>query len=532
MTITPLHFDNRWLRELPGDPEPRNFIRQVHGAAWSHAPATPVAAPTLLAHSTEVAALLGLSAEALTSPEWLGALAGNHLLPGMQHYATCYGGHQFGNWAGQLGDGRAIYLGEAISNTGQRWELQLKGAGATPYSRHADGRAVLRSSVREFLCSEALHHLGVPTTRALSLVGSGESVVRDMFYNGHPRAEPGAIVCRVAPSFLRIGHFELPAARSDKALLKQMVAFTIERDFPHITAGDEIERIGQWFAEVCARTGALIARWMSLGFVHGVMNTDNMSILGLTIDYGPYGWLEDFDPSWTPNTTDAEGRRYCFGRQPEIARWNLERLAIALRPLLPDDRLLAQGLQNYDATYGATTTAQFAAKLGFPAWRDAHGPLLDRLFELLFHSEADMTDFFRRLGDIAPDSSADSALPQLASASYAPERWARQAEGWREWWQDYAALSAPQVGAGETAISLTQARCRRMHAANPRYVLRNYLAQQAIEQAEGGDPSGINELLDVLRQPFVEQAGRERFAEKRPEWARHKAGCSALSCSS
>ena len=528
-----LHFDNRWLRELPGDPEPRNFIRQVNRAAWSHAPATPVANPALLAHSAEVAGLLGLSADALTTPEWVGALAGNHRLPGMQHYATCYGGHQFGHWAGQLGDGRAIYLGEAIAQNGLRWELQLKGAGATPYSRNADGRAVLRSSVREFLCSEAMHHLGVPTTRALSLVGSGERVMRDMFYNGNPRAEAGAIVVRGAPSFTRIGHFELPAARGDHALLRPLVAFTLSRDFPHITHGDEIERIGAWFAEVCARTGELIARWMSVGFVHGVMNTDNISILGLTIDYGPYGWLEDFDPGWTPNTTDAEGRRYCFGRQPEIARWNLERLAIALRPLLPDDTLLAQGLQRYDASYGSSTTTLFAAKLGFPGWRDEHGPLLERLFELLFHSEADMTDFFRRLGELTVAANAASALPSLAESSYAPERWAMQAQGWREWWQQYIALSAfPQVGAGDTAIAASLTRAERMHAANPRYVLRNYLAQQVIEQAEAGDPTGIHELLDVLRRPYSEQPGRERFAEKRPEWARHKAGCSALSCSS
>ncbi|MBG3852707.1 YdiU family protein, partial [Xanthomonas hortorum pv. carotae] len=231
---------------------------------------------------------------------------------GMQPWAVNYGGHQFGHWAGQLGDGRAISLGEAIGVDGGRYELQLKGAGPTPYSRGADGRAVLRSSIREFLCSEAMHHLGVPTTRALSLVTTGDAVVRDMFYDGRPQREPGAIVCRVAPSFIRFGNFELPSARGDSALLRQWADFTIARDFPELKGAGE-NLYAAWFAQVCERTAVMVAHWMRVGFVHGVMNTDNMSILGLTIDYGPYGWVDDYDPDWTPNTTDAQGRRYRFG---------------------------------------------------------------------------------------------------------------------------------------------------------------------------------------------------------------------------
>jgi uncharacterized protein YdiU (UPF0061 family) len=249
-----------------------------------------------------MAGALGLTEADIASPFFAQVFGGNGVLEGMQPWASNYGGHQFGAWAGQLGDGRAISLGEVLTPQGERWELQLKGAGATPYSRGADGRAVLRSSVREFLCSEAMHHLGVPTTRALSLVVTGDSVERDMFYDGHPEDEPGAIVCRVAPSFIRFGHFELPASRGDVALLQQLVNFTIKRDFPALSGSDET-RYADWFADVCARTARMIAHWMRVGFVHGVMNTDNMSILGLTIDYGPYGWIDDFDLDWTPNTT-------------------------------------------------------------------------------------------------------------------------------------------------------------------------------------------------------------------------------------
>ena len=277
-TLASLTFDNRFTRELPADPETTNRRRQVTEACYSRVYPTRVAAPRLVAYSQEAAALLDLSAEACKSGEFTQVFSGNDLLAGMDPYATCYGGHQFGNWAGQLGDGRAINLGEIINQRSERWALQLKGAGPTPYARSADGLAVLRSSVREFLCSEAMFHLGVPTTRALSLIATSEPVERDMFYDGHSKEEPGAVVCR--------------------------------------------------------RTADLIVQWMRVGFVHGVMNTDNMSILGLTLDYGPYGWVDNYDPNWTPNTTDAAGRRYRFGHQPQIAHWNLAQLANAIYPLI------------------------------------------------------------------------------------------------------------------------------------------------------------------------------------------------------
>ena len=536
MDLPALHFDNTLVRELPGDPETGLRRRQVAGAVWSRVAPTPVQAPALLAHSREVAAELGWSADDVGGDHFARVFGGNALLPGMDPVATVYGGHQFGHWAGQLGDGRAITLGECITGTGGRRELQLKGAGPTPYSRTADGRAVLRSSVREFLCSEAMHHLGVPTTRALSLVATGDAVVRDMFYDGRPEAEPGAIVCRVAPSFLRFGHFELPSARGDVALLRQLADFCIWRDFPHLLGQDAqapLQQLratgafdqalyGRWFAEICRRTAETVAHWMRVGFVHGVLNTDNMSILGLTIDYGPYGWIDDFDPDWTPNTTDAEGRRYRFGWQPRVAHWNLARLAQALSPLFQGVEELQAGLDAYATRYEEADRANIAAKLGFAACLDGDVARMQSLHGLLQSAQADMTLFFRGVADIDPDA---PTLEVLAPAFYDAALRERQTPALLDWLQGYARRLRDE--GGDDA-----ARRARMRAANPRYVLRNYLAQEAIDRATGGDPSGVSELLEVMRRPYDDQPGREAYAARRPEWARTKAGCSMLSCSS
>jgi uncharacterized protein YdiU (UPF0061 family) len=514
-------FDNAFVRELPGDPEAGPRVRQVEGALWSRVEPTPVMAPRLLAYSPEMARILGLGEVDVLSPEFARVFGGNALLAGMEPYAANYGGHQFGHWAGQLGDGRAITLGETINAAGERWELQLKGAGLTPYSRTADGRAVLRSSIREFLCSEAMHHLGVPTTRALSLVGTGEAVVRDMFYDGHPKAEPGAIVCRVAPSFLRFGNFELPYSRGDLLLLRQLVEFCIRRDFPELE-GEGEALYGQWFGEVCARTAVMIAHWMRVGFVHGVMNTDNMSILGLTIDYGPYGWIDNYDPDWTPNTTDAQGRRYRFGWQPKVAYWNLMRLAQAISPLFEDAQRLNTGLQRYADVYTREDRDNIARKLGLADCRDEDVELVQELHALLTDAEVDMTLFFRSLAEV--DVQAPSLAP-LAHAFYGDDRREAAAQAFNAWLARYA--TRVRADAQDPA-----ARRARMNAANPKFVLRNYLAQQAIDRAEQGDASGVQELLDVMRHPYEEQPGREAFAQKRPDWARDRAGCSMLSCSS
>jgi serine/tyrosine/threonine adenylyltransferase len=519
MTLPLLRFDNRWLRELPGDPESGPRPRAVAGA-WSRVAPTPVAAPRLLAHSAEMARELGFAAEDLASQAFADVFGGNALLPGMDPYATNYGGHQFGHWAGQLGDGRAITLGEAVVDGGRR-ELQLKGAGPTPYSRTADGRAVLRSSIREFLCSEAMHHLGIPTTRALSLVATGDAVVRDMFYDGHPAPEPGAIVCRVAPSFTRFGHFELPYGRGDVALLRQLADFTIARDFPEMR-GRGGTPYGDWFAEVCRRTATMVAGWMRVGFVHGVMNTDNMSILGLTIDYGPYGWIDAYDPDWTPNTTDAQGRRYRFGWQPRIAQWNLVRLAQALSPLFEDPAPLQAGLDGYADAYAAAERVNVARKLGLAECRDGDLALMEELQSVLHAAELDMTIFFRTLSGLPPGA---ATARDFAEAFYDPVPRDAHGAALADWLARYAARVAADPLPPD-------ARRDRMRAANPRYVLRNYLAQQAIDAATAGDASAVHALLEVMRRPYDDQPGREAYAARRPEWARSKAGCSMLSCSS
>jgi len=521
----PLRFDYqpRFTRELPGDPSGHLQPRQTPNVCWSHCPPTRVAAPRLLAWFPEVAELLGLSPEEMQRPEMVEVLAGNRVLPGMTPYAACYGGHQFGQWAGQLGDGRAITLAEIV-HAGRRWDIQLKGAGLTPYSRTADGRAVLRSSIREFLCSEAMYHLGIPTTRALSLVATGERVVRDMFYDGRPQAEPGAIVCRVAPSFIRLGNFEILAARDERELLDRLVDFTIDRDFPELTGSRE-ERRAAWFIEVCRRTALLVVEWQRVGFVHGVMNTDNLSILGLTIDYGPYGWLDNYDPDWTPNTTDAQGRRYRFGNQPAIARWNLMAFANALAAVLPDHDVLRDGIARYAETLDEALPAMQAEKFGLAITDDSraddHG-LIDDAYGLLHQANMDFTLFFRTLAAV----DVERPDPDLFDpVFYEPRLGQRHAEELRQWLDRYCR----RIRDGQEPHSQ---RVARMNRANPWFILRNYLAQQAIDAAERGDDAELLRLMEVLRRPYAMQPGDERFAEKRPDWALNKPGCSMLSCSS
>ena len=516
-----LTFDNAFVRELPADPEEANFTRQVHAALYSRVRPTPVSAPKLVAHSREVAEALGIEEKSLQSPELVEVLGGNALLPGMIPFAANYGGHQFGHWAGQLGDGRAISLGEIVTKDGSRFELQLKGAGPTPYSRRGDGRAVLRSSIREFLCSEAMHHLGVPTTRALSLVATGDLVLRDMFYDGRPKHEPGAIVCRVAPSFLRFGSFELLASRGEVDLLKRLADFCIRRDFPHLE-GEGEALYEAWFREICERTAVMIAHWMRVGFVHGVMNTDNMSVLGLTIDYGPYGFLDDFDPNFTPNTTDAGQRRYRFGAQPNIAGWNLARFAEALYPLFSSLDPLREGLDHYVATYVQKAQENAASKLGLAECRDEDTERMRSLQILLHEAEVDMTIFFRTLCEVDFQSPSFEAF---TPAFYDEQKRERFEPRFREW------LSAYAERLRDDPLSEDERRAR-MRGANPRFILRNYLAQEAINRAEKGDYEGITELLELVRRPYEDQPGRERFAARRPDWAKDRPGCSALSCSS
>jgi len=525
-----LRFDNRFTRELPGDPKSGSARRIVRGALYSRVSPTPVARPELVAVVREVAELVGLTEEIVRSDQYVAVLTGNSVLPGMDPHATCYGGHQFGNWAGQLGDGRAINLGEVVNPSGEHWMLQLKGAGPTPYSRNADGLAVLRSSVREFLCSEAMHHLGVPTTRALSLTLTGEQVTRDMFYDGHPKLEPGAVVCRVAPSFTRFGHFEMLAARREIDLLRQFAAYTIRADFPDLAAPkDAADKTAylELFGEVCRRTAAMIVEWTRVGFVHGVMNTDNMSILGLTIDYGPYGWLENYDPDWTPNTTDAAGRRYRFVHQPAIAQWNLIQLANSLYPLIEDAQPLEEIMGDYARLYREGWRSMMVAKLGlksFEACTDV--ALFDELNMVLQLAETDMTIFHRRLAQIDTAIALQNIPEVLLDAYYVPDQLTPEVRARVVSWLN-AYLDRVRNDGRDP-----EERRARMNAVNPKYVLRNYMAQVAIDDAEKDDYVLVNDLLELLRHPYDEQPEHEAWAGRRPDWARTRAGCSMLSCSS
>jgi serine/tyrosine/threonine adenylyltransferase len=523
-----VRYDNSFVRDLPGDAVTDNVPRAVRNACYTRVDPTPVRAPQLLGWSDAVGEMLGMDRPESSTGLAAQVLGGNRVLPGMQPYAARYGGHQFGHWAGQLGDGRAITLAEVIAPDGARYDLQLKGAGRTPYSRTADGRAVLRSSVREFMCSEAMHYLGVPTTRALSLVSTGEAVVRDMFYNGNPRAEPGAIVSRVAPTFVRFGNFEILAAQKEQENLQRLADYVIRMHFPQLGAPSRVA-YGRWFEEICRRTATLMVEWMRVGFVHGVMNTDNMSILGLTIDYGPYGWLEGYDLQWTPNTTDAEGRRYCYGNQPGIAQWNLIRLANALYPLIEDKAPLEQGLATFADTFEGASARMLADKLGLhDINRDGDEALLAELFELLQAVETDMTIFFRKLADVPADEGApDDALSAPLREAFYDESGTAAAHQARlaAWLRSYAA---------RVRVDGAQAdeRSSRMNRANPKYVLRNYLAQEAIDALAAGDASVMKRLMKVLERPYDDQPEHEALAARRPEWARNKPGCSALSCSS
>jgi uncharacterized protein YdiU (UPF0061 family) len=350
-----------------------------------------------------------------------------------------------------------------------------------------------------------------------------------MFYDGHPRAEPGAIVCRVAPSFVRFGNFEILAAQSEPDNLKRLADYVIRKHFPELGQPSP-GAYARWFEEICRRTAVLAADWMRVGFVHGVLNTDNMSILGLTIDYGPYGWLEGFDPGWTPNTTDAQGRRYCYGNQPQIAQWNLVRLANAIYPLVGDKAPLEQGLAVFVQTYERESARGWAQKLGLAALdRDGDDRLLDDLMALLQQQETDMTLFFRLLADVPDDAgAAEQALVEpLRRAFYAPQEALAPEHRGRlaGWLRRYGERVREEGVPGPLRRS-------RMHAVNPKYVLRNYLAQLAIDALEGGDASVMERLMTVLARPYDEQPAHDELAEKRPEWARHRPGCSALSCSS
>ena len=519
-----LHIQNNFIAELPSDPNEINIPRQVEKACFSYVLPKQPANPSLIHASEEVANFLGISQEDILSSDFLNIFSGNSVYPETKPYALAYAGHQFGNWAGQLGDGRAINLFESMHNN-ESYTLQLKGAGPTPYSRTADGFAVLRSSIREHLCAEAMHYLGVPTTRSLSLMLSGDQVLRDILYNGNPAYEKGAIVCRVAPSFIRFGNFELFASRNDLVTLKLVTDYTIKHHFPNIIS-DGAEKYLAFFKEVAQTTLDMIVHWQRVGFVHGVMNTDNMSIHGITIDYGPYGWLEDYDPNWTPNTTDRQYKRYRFGNQPNIALWNLYQLANALFPLINDAKPLEAILNDFGSDYKVEYLNMMRDKLGLKIIKDEDAVLIESLTELLPVIETDMTIFFRNLGDVQKLDSATIAFDKIAVAFYDEKNISDSIlENWHTWLGYYANRINEEVVTDSE-------RKAQMNTVNPKYVLRNYMAQLCIDDADKGDYSLLNELFELLKKPYDEQPASQKWFAKRPDWARDKVGCSMLSCSS
>jgi serine/tyrosine/threonine adenylyltransferase len=519
-----LNVNNTFINELPADVETKNISRQVPNACFSFVNPIQPKKPELIAASKKVAFLLGLTENDLASKHFLDIFSGTKILDNTQPFAMNYGGHQFGHWAGQLGDGRAINLFEVEHNK-LRLILQLKGAGRTPYSRSADGLAVLRSSIREYLCSEAMHHLGVPTTRALSIIKTGDDVLRDVMYNGNPAYEKGAIVCRVAPTFIRFGSFQIHTSRDEINTLKQLTDYTIRHFFPHLGEPSKQTYIA-FFSEVSKRTLEMIIHWQRVGFVHGVMNTDNLSVLGLTIDYGPYGWMDDYNPEWTPNTTDAQHRRYRFGNQPEIARWNLLQLANALFPLVNDSEPFVEILKQFAIDFDAEYLNMMLQKLGLFTEQDEDNLLIIDLESALQLTEADMTIFFRTLSDIDKNSSAEENLQLLNNAFYRPEAINEKIKAtWLSWLEKYAQRL-------NVENNFDAQRKQKMNSTNPKYVLRNYMAQLAIDKADEGDYSLIYELENLLKKPYDEQPDMQQWFAKRPDWAKNKIGCSQLSCSS
>nr|WP_307189101.1 YdiU family protein [Massilia putida] len=460
---------------------------------------TPLPAPYFVAASGPAARLVGLDGADLTHDDFVAVFTGNQVPPRSQPLAAVYSGHQFGHWAGQLGDGRAILLGDLAGPEG-RMELQLKGAGMTPYSRMGDGRAVLRSSIREFLCSEAMAALGIPTTRALMVTGSNKGVIRETM-------ETAAVVTRMAPSFVRFGSFEHWRYRDKPEELRTLADYVIDTFYPELAGSPN--RYLALLEEVTRRTARMIAHWQAVGFMHGVMNTDNMSILGITLDYGPFGFMEAFDVDHICNHTD-QGGRYSYANQVPVGHWNCYALANALLPLIGDTEAAQAALEVYVDAYGEKFDELIHAKLGLKSVHENDRVLADDMFKLMQENHVDFTLFFRRLGDLTLDGD-DAPLRDLFLDRPAFDAWAAQ---YRARLRQEGSVDAERRVA--------------MHAVNPKYVLRNYLAQVAIEKAQNGDFEEVRRLLAVLERPFDEQPEHEAYAALPPDWASHL----EVSCSS
>ncbi|KAJ6850753.1 uncharacterized protein M6B38_114675 [Iris pallida] len=544
LKLEELNWDHSFVRDLPGDPRSDSIPRAVWHACYTKvSPSAEVDNPKLVVWSDSVAKFLDLDPQEFERPDFPLMFSGALPLVGGMPYAQCYGGHQFGSWAGQLGDGRAITLGELLNSRGERWELQLKGAGKTPYSRFADGLAVLRSSIREFLCSEAMNGLGIPTTRALCLVTTGKYVTRDMFYDGNAKDEQGAIVCRVAQSFLRFGSFQIHASRGkeDLEIVRLLADYAIHHHFPHIEKMYKSEdlsfessqdgcslvnltsnKYAAWSVEVAERTASLVASWQGVGFTHGVLNTDNMSILGLTIDYGPFGFLDAFDSSYTPNTTDLPGRRYCFGNQPNVGLWNIAQFTAALSAahLISKDEA-NYAMERYATKFTDDYQSMMTRKLGLPKYNKQ---TISKLLSNLAVDKVDYTNFFRLLSNVKADPNIPEDELLMPIKAVLLDIGQERKEAWLNWMQSYI----QELLASGTPDEQRKAA---MNSVNPKYILRNYLCQSAIDAAEQGDYEEIHRLLKVMERPYDEQHGMEKYACLPPAWA-YRPGVCMLSCSS
>lgn len=506
-----IEYKNTFVEQFPGDLSGNPQPRLTEKVLYALVKPSSVETPRILSWSDDLGKQLDLAHPSTQGQ--VDHLVGNRLTLGMLPYASCYGGHQFGFWANQLGDGRAITLGEIHeTNYGAIAELQLKGAGITPYSRRGDGKAVLRSSVREYLMSEAMHHLGIPTTRALSLCTTGDQVWRDLFYDGHPRLEPGAIVCRVAPSFLRFGHFELLSAREEFQTLYQLIEWTINHFYSEINEqglkGDE--RLKKFFEIVALKTADLIVQWMRVGFCHGVMNTDNMSILGLTIDYGPFSILDEYHPMFTPNTTDLPGRRYAFSRQAGVALWNLERLAEALTPMLSSDTSFDSTIKLFPKYFSEQFYQMMAKKFGMSYIHDDFPEILAKWSSLMSDLQIDYNLFFCAFEDDI----------DIESVSY--RAWnSVEKNSFNGVLKELSHLQDREGKSSKERVSL-------MKANNPRFVLKNFILKEIADQLEKGDQDGLKKIEKLCLSPYLNHA--ENLM--RPTDVGLETGHTLLSCSS
>ncbi|XP_065838559.1 protein adenylyltransferase SelO, mitochondrial-like [Oscarella lobularis] len=602
-TLETLNFDNTCLKSLPIDEVAENYVRTVAGACFSRVRPTPVRNPRTVAVSRSALDLIDLNDAETDRDDFADYFSGGKLFPGAEPAAHCYCGHQFGNFAGQLGDGAAMYLGEVVNRRGERWEVQFKGSGKTPYSRTADGRKVLRSSIREFLCSEAIHNLGIPTTRAGACVTSDTMIPRDINYTGNPIEERVTIVTRIAPSFIRFGSFEIFKTRDPltgrsgpsvgrKDILVTLLDYVISAHYPEIKAAhsDDVEsRYAVFFRAITSRTIDLVVHWQSVGFCHGVLNTDNMSILGLTIDYGPFGFMDRFDPNHICNSSDNNGR-YTYRKQPGICLWNLERLADALAPVLSREKS-AEELKRYEKEFEIRFLKKMKQKLGLESDDADDSDLIDSLFETMHATGADFTNTFRCLsrlklpGTSKEEEAQADVLTYLLSQCSSPqemlaseksmmdprqlhmllqlaqqnpqilellggslaqleaeknrqervsqlekltpeEKSAKDHHLWNDWLEKYRLRVSKEVStAGDLSVDeLQEKRVRLMNSHNPRFILRNYIAQNAIKKAEEGDFSEVKKVLERLENPYddspadvaVSKPTDETFAEKIP----------------